>query len=91
MWGKTGVSEKRSIDCDFSNPDFGVLTQSFGVNHYRIENGPGSTPCSPTPTSPAASISSQFCSTGTPSPATGPLANPDGQIAAQRAVMTQLK
>ena len=40
MWGKTGVSEERS-DCDFSNPDFGLLAQSFGVNHYRIENEAG--------------------------------------------------
>jgi acetolactate synthase-1/2/3 large subunit len=29
---------ERYIDCDFSNPDFGLLAQSFGVNHYRIEN-----------------------------------------------------
>lgn len=28
---------ERYIDCDFSNPDFGLLAQSFGVNHYRIE------------------------------------------------------
>ncbi len=27
----------RYIDCDFSNPDFGLLAQSFGVPHYRIE------------------------------------------------------
>lgn len=37
MWGKTDFSKERSIDCDFSHPDFGVLTQSFGVNHYRVE------------------------------------------------------
>ncbi len=29
---------ERYIDCDFSNPDFGLLAQSFGVNHYRIES-----------------------------------------------------
>ena len=29
---------KRYIDCDFTNPDFGLLAQSFGVNHYRIES-----------------------------------------------------
>jgi acetolactate synthase-1/2/3 large subunit len=28
---------ERYIDCDFANPDFGLLAQSFGVNHYRIE------------------------------------------------------
>jgi acetolactate synthase-1/2/3 large subunit len=28
---------ERYIDCDFSNPDFGLLAQSFGVKHYRIE------------------------------------------------------
>ena len=27
---------ERYIDCDFVNPDFGLLAQSFGVNHYRI-------------------------------------------------------
>jgi acetolactate synthase-1/2/3 large subunit len=27
---------ERYIDCDFSNPDFGLLAQSFGVNHYRV-------------------------------------------------------
>lgn len=27
----------RYIDCDFVNPDFGLLAQSFGVPHYRIE------------------------------------------------------
>ncbi len=30
---------ERYIDCDFTNPDFGLLAQSFGVNHYRIETG----------------------------------------------------
>jgi acetolactate synthase-1/2/3 large subunit len=29
---------ERYIDCDFSNPDFGLLAQSFGVQHYRIES-----------------------------------------------------
>jgi len=28
---------ERYIDCDFSNPDFSLLAQSFGVPHYRIE------------------------------------------------------
>jgi len=28
---------ERYIDCDFVNPDFGLLAQSFGVQHYRIE------------------------------------------------------
>ena len=28
---------ERYIDCDFVNPDFGLLAQSFGVNHVRIE------------------------------------------------------
>ncbi|MFO7543254.1 MAG: thiamine pyrophosphate-binding protein [Thiobacillus sp.] len=28
---------ERYIDCDFINPDFGLLAQSFGVPHYRIE------------------------------------------------------
>ncbi|WP_324780505.1 thiamine pyrophosphate-binding protein [Thiobacillus sedimenti] len=27
----------RYIDCDFVNPDFGLLAQSFGVTHYRVE------------------------------------------------------
>ncbi len=27
---------ERYIDCDFVNPDFGLLAQSFGVAHYRI-------------------------------------------------------
>ena len=30
---------ERYIDCDFANPDFGLLAQSFGVRHYRIETG----------------------------------------------------
>ena len=29
---------ERYIDCDFSNPDFSLLAQSFGVAHYRIES-----------------------------------------------------
>jgi acetolactate synthase-1/2/3 large subunit len=29
---------ERYIDCDFANPDFGLLAQSFGVRHYRIES-----------------------------------------------------
>ncbi len=28
---------ERYIDCDFVNPDFGLLAQSFGVKHYRVE------------------------------------------------------
>jgi len=28
---------ERYIGCDFANPDFGLLAQSFGVNHFRIE------------------------------------------------------
>jgi acetolactate synthase-1/2/3 large subunit len=28
---------ERYIDCDFVNPDFGLLAQSFGVRHYRVE------------------------------------------------------
>ncbi len=28
---------ERYIDCDFTNPDFGLLAQAFGVNHVRIE------------------------------------------------------
>jgi acetolactate synthase-1/2/3 large subunit len=27
---------ERYIDCDFVNPDFGLLAQSFGVAHYRV-------------------------------------------------------
>jgi len=29
---------ERYIDCDFVNPDFGLLAQSFGVAHYRVES-----------------------------------------------------
>jgi acetolactate synthase I/II/III large subunit len=28
---------ERYINCDFTNPDFGLLAQSFGVRHYRVE------------------------------------------------------
>ncbi|MEQ1592787.1 MAG: thiamine pyrophosphate-binding protein [Thiobacillaceae bacterium] len=28
---------ERYIDCDFVNPDFSLLAQSFGVRHYRVE------------------------------------------------------
>ncbi|MFP5382135.1 MAG: thiamine pyrophosphate-binding protein, partial [Gammaproteobacteria bacterium] len=28
---------ERYIDCDFRNPDFALLAQSFGVAHYRVE------------------------------------------------------
>jgi len=28
---------ERYIDCDFTNPDFALLAQSFGVRHYRVE------------------------------------------------------
>lgn len=28
---------ERYIDCDFVNPDFGLLAQSFGARHYRVE------------------------------------------------------
>ncbi len=28
---------ERYIDCDFVNPDFGLLAQAFGVAHYRVE------------------------------------------------------
>ncbi len=28
---------ERYIDCDFVNPDFGLLAQSFGIRHWRIE------------------------------------------------------
>jgi len=29
---------ERYIDCDFVNPDFGLLARSFGAAHYRIAN-----------------------------------------------------
>jgi acetolactate synthase-1/2/3 large subunit len=28
----------RFIDCDFANPDYGLLAQSFGIRHCRVEN-----------------------------------------------------
>jgi len=28
---------ERYIDCDFINPDFHLLAQSFGIKHYKIE------------------------------------------------------
>lgn len=28
---------ERYINCDFSNPDFGLLAQSFGIRHYRVQ------------------------------------------------------
>lgn len=28
----------RFIDCDFANPDYGLLAQSFGIGHCRVEN-----------------------------------------------------
>jgi acetolactate synthase-1/2/3 large subunit len=31
---------ERYINCDFANPDFGLLAQSFGIEHYRIETEP---------------------------------------------------
>jgi acetolactate synthase-1/2/3 large subunit len=27
----------RFIDCDFTNPDYAMLAQSFGIRHARIE------------------------------------------------------
>ncbi|MBW8329600.1 MAG: thiamine pyrophosphate-binding protein [Thiobacillus sp.] len=30
---------ERYIDCDFANPDFSLLAQAFGVQHYRVEAG----------------------------------------------------
>jgi acetolactate synthase I/II/III large subunit len=29
--------QQRFIDCDFINPDFAVLAQSFGIKYYRVE------------------------------------------------------
>ena len=29
---------KRFIDCDFNNPDYSKLAESFGVNHILIES-----------------------------------------------------
>jgi acetolactate synthase-1/2/3 large subunit len=28
----------RFIDCDFTNPDYALLAQSFGIEHVRVEN-----------------------------------------------------
>jgi acetolactate synthase-1/2/3 large subunit len=30
--------QNRFIDCDFINPDYAALAQSFGINHVRLEN-----------------------------------------------------
>jgi len=30
--------QDRFIDCDFTNPDFALLAQSFGIQHTRVEN-----------------------------------------------------
>lgn len=30
--------QDRFIDCDFTNPDFALLAQSFGIQHHRVEN-----------------------------------------------------
>ncbi len=29
--------EQRFLDCDFKNPDYALLAQSFGINHFKIE------------------------------------------------------
>lgn len=29
--------QERYLDCDFVNPDFALLAQSFGIDHWRIE------------------------------------------------------
>ena len=29
--------QERYIDCDFQNPDYALLAQSFGIRHWRIE------------------------------------------------------
>jgi acetolactate synthase-1/2/3 large subunit len=31
--------QDRFIDCDFTNPDYALLAQSFGIRHYRVESG----------------------------------------------------
>jgi acetolactate synthase-1/2/3 large subunit len=28
----------RFIDCDFTNPDYALLAQSFGIQHCRVES-----------------------------------------------------
>ena len=30
--------QDRFIDCDFINPDYAKLAQSFGIRHVRVEN-----------------------------------------------------
>jgi acetolactate synthase-1/2/3 large subunit len=30
--------QDRFIDCDFANPDYALLAQSFGIRHVRVEN-----------------------------------------------------
>ena len=30
--------QDRFIDCDFTNPDYALLAQSFGINHVRVDN-----------------------------------------------------
>jgi acetolactate synthase-1/2/3 large subunit len=30
--------QERFLDCDFKNPDYALLAQSFGINHFRIES-----------------------------------------------------
>jgi len=30
--------QERFINCDFINPDYKTLAQSFGINHQRVEN-----------------------------------------------------
>lgn len=30
--------ERRFIDCDFHNPDFGLLARAFGIQHHRIDS-----------------------------------------------------
>jgi len=29
---------QRFLDCDFKNPDYALLAQSFGITHFRVEN-----------------------------------------------------
>jgi len=30
--------QDRFIDCDFTNPDYALLAQSFGIQHCRVES-----------------------------------------------------
>lgn len=30
--------EQRFLDCDFTNPDYSLLAQSFGIRHIKVEN-----------------------------------------------------